>query len=336
MHNSPFLSGKIPQYFTNFTRDMRILPNDTPLILAALDGQIKKTKNLPSCLKMPFPTLSKFIDKGDFKLCYDDLLSKGVCIARTSKDEKCFLVISLCDGLLLRCIGASFSENGALNLDDYLLKLCSYKDYLDSFERLHYETDNSLPFIKMLKSRISGASSIIEIANTQGKNTLQRKVAADDLVKMLLSFTKLSDAPMQISVEANCKTNGTGIFITQDFLKLCVSCLGLVIKNSKQADVVLEALEEGGFVYLKMKTKSKKSTGHCVYESAVLRALGLCGYNFSFCNQDGIYAISFRLKAVPAAELVLSDAKKEQEYLSGVLSTEETHNIFLASSDFVF
>lgn len=336
MYNSPFLSTKISEAFLEFTRDMRILPESIPLILASINGQIKKTKNLPSYFKTPFPTLAKFIDKEDFPLCFNELSKKGVCIARTSRDKKCFLVISLYDSFLLRCIGASFSENGALTLDDYLLKLCSYKDYLDSFERLHYDTENSLPFIKMLKSRISGASSIIEISNTQIEDTSKKKLLAQDLLKLLCSFIKLTDAPLEINVNADCKDNGCGIYVSQSFLKLCVSCLGLVIKNSKFASIKLSTLEKDGFVYLEMSTQSKNSKDGSVYENAVLRALDLCGYDFIFNTQNKIYSITFKLKSVPKTELIISDAKQDEQYFSRLLSQDELQNIFFSTGDFVF
>lgn len=336
MHNSPFLNEKITQSFCDFTRDMRILPKDTPLILACLDGQIKRTKNLPSYFKMPYPTLAKFIDKNDFKVCFDELSKKGVCIARTSKDQKSFLVISLDDRAMLRCIGATFAENGVLSLDDYLLKLCSYKDYLDSFERLHYDTDNRLPFIKMLKSRISGASSIIEISNSQNRDTFQRKILAEDFIKMLCSFIKLSDAPLEIKVTSACNDGGRGIFVTRDFLKLCVSCTGLVIKNSKYASIELCTFEKDDFVFLKMSTQRRNVKEVSIYEDAVLRALDLCGYSFEFDTKNDTYSIVFKLKSIPKTELVLSDAKKDEEYLSALLRQEMLQNIFLCVSDFVF
>lgn len=332
----PALKDKSSSAFSDFNNEMRMLSNDTPLILAGLDGHIKKTRNLPSDLKTLFPTLAKLIDTTEYGDLFNTLTKNGVTIARLNKDKISFMVISLCEGSLLRCIYASFSQKNFLSPDDYLLKLCSYKDYLDSFERLHYDTNNTLPFIKMLKSRISGTSSIIELSNTQNLVTEQKRVIIFDLMNMLGGFIKTSDFPLCASVDIKCQNKACAVSVSRDFIKLCVCVAGLVIKNSKFGDICIKMSQNGKKVYLELCTENSKNNKNSLYEESLLKAFAVHNTFCKISKDDGQYSILLELEALPETQMVINDAKAQQQDLFYDFSTTGLLDIFLTASDFVF
>lgn len=146
--------------FERFCREVHILPQDTPFFLIDGAGHIVCGKRLE---KADFESIYSLIDERETEYFQSRMTLSDAFVAESRSSKEC-IVVSKDDFGFSRCVVCSSSEKGSIGLHDYALRLCSYRDYLESFENLAVSPLPRMPVKWLFGLKISGVLELMDLA----------------------------------------------------------------------------------------------------------------------------------------------------------------------------
>ena len=332
--HSPVKYRKVTSLFTKFCSDMEMLPSYTPLFMIDSLGRIVNRKRL-SLSKESFESIYNLVDAGEIPFIHQ---KSKICDAYTVKglvdDGKNFIVVSKDKDGFSRCVVCSFSEDRCIKLHDYIEKLYSYKDYLDSFSSLAFSSSLHIPAKRIFKTRISGALSLVELASGLDKD-MEKKISFPvflALEKLCAFAEKANDAKVVLFGKDNCSESVVNV--PEAFFKLMTSAIALVQRHSINAAVSVYV--QGVPCEEKVKITlicNSKHTENDIYERALLSAFREYGFECGVVDDGKEYALFFDMPLYTKAEIVLSDIIVISERIDALVADSVLVDMYDTISD---
>ena len=328
MH-SPVKCRKSASLFTKFCLDMEMLPSYTPIFLIDSFGRIVGKKKLVT-KKEDFESIYNLVDPDEISFIHENSeISDAFAVKGQVDDGKNFIVVSKDKDGFSRCVVCSFSEEKCTKLHDYIEKLYSYKDYLDSFASLAFSSVARIPAKRIFKTRISGALSLVELASGTERD-MEKKISfpVSLALEKLCAFAAKANGGKVLLHKEKTYTESV-INVPEAFFKLMTSAVALVLRHSvnMQAEVFLENISSDKFVKITLKSTSRQGKAD-IYERALVSAFREYGFECDVLDDGKEYALLITSPVYRKAELVLSDIAEISERIDFLIDDDNLHDIY--------
>ena len=318
--------------FKDFCYDMEILPSYTPIFLIDSRGRIAEKRKL-SLSESDFSNIVSITAKEDALQLSEAMKLRDVFVIEASFGKgKDFIVVSKDKYGFSRCVVVSCSDENCTKLHEYFEKLSSYKDYLDSFASLSFGNGIRTPAVRIFKSRMSGALELLRLSEN---GTEGRKLS----FPLKLAIGKLADFALSLQDFCACSidVDGVGANIavktSENFFKLTVALLGLMIRQAKGTDVKIRAIEDGeGGVYINFGIKGKEFDNE-MFRDALVRAFRRSGIDAFTTMGDGEINFCIRTERLIETGVILSDAEKIMLEIEELISDNVVSDLYFMTAD---
>ena len=330
----PVRHNRAQRIFSRFCMDMEMLPPYTPLFLVDESGHITNKKGLKTS-KTDFESLYNLVSQAEAQSLFHKMHTcDAYAVSGKLDDGKNFIVISGDSDGFSRCVVCSYSEKGCVKLHDYIEKLCSYKDYLDSFSNLAFSSMARLPVKRLFKIKLSGALELAELsAGTQ--NDSQRRisfpigVALDKLAEFVAKSGGGSIELLRQGSDFDCVVN-----VPELFFKLMVSAMANAVRYGRNGKVQVsaKALPRDKSVRITLLAKGGEQ-GEAVYEKALVRAFEARGMLCGIREYDGEYMFYVDLPVKDIDKAVVSDVDVVLKEIDGLMSEQALSDLYFTIAD---
>ena len=319
--------------FSKFCADMEMLPSYTPIFLIDRHGRIINKRKL-STSKDDFESIYNLVSDTETSFINE---SERACDAYAVKgkadDGKCFIVVSKDRDGFSRCVFCSYSEDKCIKLHDYIEKLCSYKDYLDSFASLAFSSMARLPVKRLFRMKISGAMELWELSS--GTDSSEKRISFPIMLaleKLGAFASKANGAKIEL-VNAG-KPVTSVVNVPEAFFKLAVSTMALVHRLSTNARVRVSVgeREQDGKVTITFSCKTNGKTD-CIYQKALVSAFNERGMKSEALENDGEYTFAVHADVEKRAEAVISDVAFISKRIDAIVDDRVLSDMYFTISD---
>lgn len=325
----PVKYRKSASLFTKFCSDMEILPPYTPIFLIDSFGRIVNKKRLVT-KKEDFESIYNLVESEEIPFIHESSkTSDAFTVKGRIEDGRNFIVISKDRDGFSRCVVCSFSEERCTKLHDYIEKLYSYKDYLDSFANLAFSSSVRLPAKRIFKTRISGALSLVELLSGDDNDT-DKKISfpVSLALEKLCAFAAKANGG-NVSLKKESSFSESIINVPEAFFKLMTSALALVLRHSMNmiANVIVENVSSDDFVKITIKAASVHGESD-IYERALMSALRVHGFECGVVYDKNEYSVFVTAPVYRKEELVLSDVAAISQRIDHIIDDAVLKDMF--------
>ena len=315
--------------FERFCREIHVLPPDTPIFLIDSAGHIVFRKRLE---KTAFESIYSLIDESQTESFQSHMTLADAFVAE-GKDSKDYVVVSKDEYGFSRCVICSSSEKGSIGLHDYALRLCSYRDYLESFENLVVSPLPRMPVKWLFGLKISGVIELMDLARAERD--------ADRIITfpLMLGLEKLCRFIQKVNRNrTELLTDGTqeSIYVTapEAFFKLVVSAAALAERFSRTGKVSISVGQayEINAVRINIFTKGKGDEGD-IFEKALVSAFETLGFYCGVVDSEDVYRIWFEVPVATPAVITVSDVAVISSVIDKLIENETVSALHFTISD---
>ncbi len=315
--------------FERFCREVHILPQDTPFFLIDGAGHIVCGKRLE---KADFESIYSLIDERETEYFQSRMTLSDAFVAESRSSKEC-IVVSKDDFGFSRCVVCSSSEKGSIGLHDYALRLCSYRDYLESFENLAVSPLPRMPVKWLFGLKISGVLELMDLARA-GRDA--DRTITFPLMTGLEKLCRFIQTVNQSQTELITDGTEEGICITapEAFFKLVVSAAALAERFSKTGKVCFSIgrADEVNAVRINIFTKGRGDEGD-IFERALVSAFEALGFYCGIVDSEDIYRIWFEAPVATPEAITVSDAAVISSIIDRLLENETVSALHFTISD---
>ena len=248
-------------------------------------------------------------------------------------DGKNFIVVSKDRDGFSRCVVCSYSEDKCIRLHDYIEKLCSYKDYLDSFSSLAFSSAARLPAKRLFRMKLSGALELVNLASGR-ENDGERRFSFPvslALEKLCAFASKTGSGVVEFSdkgVDAETVVNAP-----EAFFRLIVSAAALVMRHGVNAKVSVSAEKlTDDLARIVFVTQSRKE-GRDIYESALVSAFRDRGIDCRVLDDAKEYSLFVDVPLEKREKIVLADVYEISTRIDFLISEQVLMDMYCTISD---
>lgn len=332
-YHNPVKKKGIDVLFSKFCLDMQILPQGTPIFLADSDGRIVSKRKLPVC-KDCFDSIFGLTDEKDIPFLSEQRkLKDAFAVKGRIDDGKNFIVVSAVGEGFSRCVVCSYSERDCIRLHDYIEKLCSYKDYIDSFRGLAFSEKANIPAKRLFKMRISGALELVELSSSADKDERKLSFPVVLALQKICAFAQKANGG-NVNFDMGEVDESTIIKAPESFFRLTVSAIALVLRHSRngRVGVCVKRVPETDFVRISFVTENRSGV-HDLYGDVLVGAFLQRGFECGVMTDEKTYGIYFDAVLEKQVKPVLFDVAVMSEQIDSVVSEEIVSDLFFTLSD---
>lgn len=317
--------------FEKFCKDVHVLPPDTPVFLIDGIGRILLRKRFG---QVDFESIYSLLNERDAESFRKRMMLVDAFVVESKDAEgKNFIVVSKDDYGFSRCVVCSSSEKGSIGLHDFVARLCSYRDYLESFDNLVTSSMPRIPVKWIFGLKISGVLEIMDLAGAErdtGKNmTFPLMIGLEKLCSFI---QKVNENKTELLYDESDRE----IYVTvpEVFFKLVVSAAALAERFSHTGKVKLSAYktEESGSVMISINTRGKGYEGD-IFEKALICAFEMTGFRCRVVDADGDYCIRFEVPLAKPEGIVVSDVAVVSSWIDELLESDAVYALHFTISD---
>ena len=326
----------LQKHFAQFCKDTELLPKKTPVFMIDSHSRIViKRGNVSDGLV--FENLGEILSQKEFEF-FTSAAKKGDASAVFLEDgkRKEFAVVSKIRDGFSRCVVCSYGEDGCRGISDYYEKLCSYKDYLDSFSGVVCSNYPRIPIMSMLRMRTSGVYHLMNMALSESSSDSRKESA----VPFVTALEKLSDFVAKTSEGFGdiCKISICGsnvpVMLSVRLMNVIVSCMGFVARDSDDGKLLMNVSEKNDVsVILSLCSGKTCETRSGIYKEHILSILDGMGIPNRYYENEGKCTFELELKKAAEREVVLSEPEKIQEIADGCISQEWLEDVICTIMD---
>ncbi len=328
-HQPPISLRRANTVFERFCREVHILPPDTPVFLIDGIGHIVFRKRLE---KAAFESIYSLIDEMDTEYFQFRMTLADAFVAQSKNPKEC-IVVSKDDFGFSRCVICSSSEKGSIGLHDYALRLCSYRDYLESFDNLAVSPLPRMPVKWLFGLKISGVLELMDLARAE------RDIDRIITFPLMMGLEKLCGFIQTVNQnQTELVTDGTegNIYITapEAFFKLVVSAAALAERFSRTGKVSFSVrrVDEANAVRINIFTKGRGDEGD-IFERALVSAFEALGFYCGIVDSEDTYCIWFEASLAKPDGIAVSDIAEVSSQIDGLLEDETVSALHFTISD---
>ena len=319
--------------FSRFCADMQILPSYTPIFLVDMSGRIIHKQRLITS-KEDFESIYNLIHDEEISFIKEQSFVRDAYAVRGRiGDGKNFIVVSKDSDGFSRCVVCSYSEDKCIRLHDYIEKLCSYKDYLDSFSGLAFSSMARVPVKRLFRMRISGALELVNLASGFDRADERRITFPVSLALEKLSAFAAKMNGASFSFLSEGADSETAVSAPESFFRLAVSAMALVISHSANATVkVALKLENADKVRITFTAKSRGEMQD-IYERELISAFRQRGLECGISDNEKEYSLFIDVPVEKKKPLVVSDVAEISAQLDSVMDEQALVDMYYTISD---
>ncbi|MBE6681705.1 MAG: hypothetical protein E7600_05435 [Ruminococcaceae bacterium] len=315
----------------NFVYEMRRLPKGTPLLISDRHGKICFERNLGFSHGKVENVLQIISEKErNFYLSQKDVCD---CMTLGMEDNYGgeFLVLSKNQSPFFGGVICSCSEDDCNGMDEYIEKLGTLKDFLDSFSSMSLSEGCGLPLKREFEARIDGAFYLSRLSKDAAefdyKGTLS--VPCGLLVQKTSAFVLSCGNGAKIVYENDDMEQDETVDIPAAFVEMFILCLALALKLCKNKTVYVktERVSDTQSMLKIQSTINNQKQNTSVFESAVFSLLDRLNISFS-CRKDENFGMEFVLENTKKKKITFAETDYMLDRIDDLLSAATLQNMF--------
>lgn len=315
----------------DFVYEMRRLPKGTPLFISDRHGKICFERNLylnHGNVENVLQIISQK-ERGFY------LSQKDVCDCMTlgmEDDYGCdFLVLSKNQSPFFGGVICSCSEEDCDGMDEYIEKLGTLKDFLDSFSSMSVSENCGLSPKRELEARINGAFHLSRLSKDAAAFDYKGRLSVPCglLVQKTSAFVQSCGNGAKIVYENDDTEKDGTVDIPATFVEMLILCLGLALKFCKNKTVYVktERISDMQSVLKIQSTINNQSQNTSIFENAVFSLLDRLNIGFS-CRKDENFSMEFVLENTRKPEITFAETDYALGQIAELLSQDALRNMF--------
>lgn len=319
--------------FERFCREVHVLPADTPVFLIDGSGCIICKQRL-MLADTDFSDIYSLIDENDTEYFRTQMtLTDAFLVQRRDGGGREYIVVSKDDFGFSGCVVCSGSEKGSLDLCDFVTRLCSYRDYLESFDNLAVSPMPRMPVKWLFGLKINGVLELMELTRAD------REPETSITFPLMMGLEKLCRFIEKVNEnETRLLTDGvdgeTCITVPEAFFKLVVSASALAERFSRTGKVNVDAQKIDGrnSVRISIFTHGRGEEGD-IFEKALVSALESLGFYCGVRDADGVYCIWLEAPIAAPEAVTVSDAAYMSSLIDSLLENDAVSALHFTIAD---
>lgn len=331
---SPVKLHRAATVFSKFCSDMEILPSYTPLFLIDLSGRIVNKRKLVT-KKEDFESIYNLVFEQELPFMLEESACRDAYAVKGNIDDgKNFIVVSKDRDGFSRCVVCSYSEDKCIRLHDYIEKLCSYKDYLDSFSDLAFSSAVRLPAKRLFRMKISGATELVNLAmGKESDNGRRISFPVSLALEKLCAFASKASGGEAV-LEKNQAAAETVVNAPEEFFRLVVSAAALVMRHGTNSKVHVSVKKNVKKQCARIAFTSKRGAGEKdIYERELILAFRRRGLDCDVTDGDDEYSLYIDVPLEKREKLVLSDVFAISVMLDDLMDEQVVRDMYYTISD---
>ena len=334
MQRHDFVNAKnIDDSFCELCRKIVVLPRKTPLFVTDFRGRILVKKHLSLPKGVGESVYDIIENSGDFASKSCDGLS--FCLRLDRRILRGFATATPDVSGLYNVVVCSYSESGCFKLSDYFKKLSAFRDFLQRLcdENPKGEHEGAL---SVFASRMRGVGYLMEMSHERVDDSKITPVSLTHLIGKLSDFVH---STVKESVQG-CNVNLFGrdfvVGVSAKFVSVALCSLGLVIRNSKDGNVLVEIKDyDTKCASVTFKSLPSKRENDVLYRNAVIDHAKDCIRDVRFIDTPEEYGIELVVDKAKKEHLSVSERGTADTRLDEILSDSKLYDLFGTVSDII-